>query len=146
MAQFKFKLEKVLEYREQLKEQAMQALAEATSRRNAVLRHLEDLRAALAEHRLKLLKRDCAEHAERWLLGNYIKGLEADIAYAEKMLAILEEEVDKAREALIIKSQEYKLLEHLKEKQAQRHAQEENLKEQRSYDETATIRFRPQAV
>lgn len=146
MAPFKFPLEQVLAYRRQLEEQAMQDLAKATAQRDEAKRRLEDLREDLGAQRQRLAGAAGLPAEERWLITGYIKALITDLETMQKRLLQLEELVDACRVHLVQKAQERELLDKLKEKQAKRHAHEERLKEQRDFDETATLRFKPAAV
>ena len=142
---FKFKLEKVLDYRKQLEEQAMQALAEARRAEEAEKERLASFRQELDAQRIAL--HACIQDAaERWLISSYINALQDDIRTTERVLEYLADEVRLRQANLVAKAQERQLLEKLKEKQAERHAHEEKLKEQRNNDETATIRYQKKAV
>lgn len=146
MSVFKFSLEQVLSYRKQLEEQAMQVFATAVQARDKRLREKEEYEAAVADARRQLADPALLDADERWLITGYIKALVHDIDQARTDLAALEEEVDRARADLTQKAQDKKLLERLKEKQANRHRLAENHKEQQNYDDIATIRFMPPAV
>lgn len=142
---FKFKLEKVLDYRKQLEEQAMQALAEVRRAEEAEKERLASLRLELEAQRISL--HACIQDAaERWLISSYISALQDDTRTAVRVLEYLAEEVSRRQAVLVTKAQERQLLEKLKEKQAERHAYEEKLKEQRNNDETATVRYQKKAV
>lgn len=142
---FKFKLEKVLDYRKQLEEQAMQALAEVRQAEEREKERLADLRVELAAQRVNL-HASIQDAAERWLVSSYINALQDDIRTTERVLEYLAEEVARRQAVLVTKAQERQLLDKLKDKQAERHAHEEKLKEQRNNDETATIRYSKKAV
>jgi flagellar FliJ protein len=142
---FKFKLEKVLDYRKQLEEQAMQALAEVRRAEEKEKERLAGLRLELAVQRTSL-NASIHDAAERWLVSSYINALTGDIRTTERVLEILAEEIVIRQAALVEKAQEKQLLDKLKDKQALRHAQEEKLKEQRDNDETATIRYKKKTV
>ncbi len=146
MSVFRFSLEQVLRYRKQLEEQAMQVFALAVQARDKRLREKEACEAEAARQRARLASPDCLDAGERWLITGYIAALTLDIEQARADLAALEENVDKARADLTQKAQDRKLLERLKEKQADRHRLMENHKEQQNYDDIATIRFLPPAV
>lgn len=146
MSVFKFSLEQVLRYRKQLEEQAMQVFAQAVQVRDNRLREKEEYEAAIAEARRKLTNPALLDADERWLITGYITALAYDIDQARIDLAALEENVSRARTDLTQKAQDKKLLERLKEKQANRHRLAENHKEQQNYDDIATIRFMPPAI
>ena len=146
MASFKFRLEQVCLYRKQLEEQAMQILAKATMQRDATLARIEELHAGIAEQRARLCQADALTAAERWLAQSYETALKSDIIYAYRVLAQQENEVDLLRADLVKKAQEASLLDTLKEKQAARYAQQERQNEQKIYDETATLRYKPATI
>ena len=146
MSVFIFSLEQVLRYRKQLEEQAMQALAQAVLARDERLREKEKLENLLEEYRRKLATPALLDADERWLITEYVSALVYDIDRAKRDLLVLEERVDKARTALVQKAQDKELLVRLKEKQANRHRLAENHKEQKNYDDIATIRFTPSAI
>ena len=144
MSVFRFSLEQVLAYRKQLEEQAMLAFARAAEARDKRLREKESLEAAILENRANLAV--TLDGDERWLITGYIAALTQDLETAVRDLIALEEEVDRARVELTQRAQDRKLLEKLKEKQANRHRLAENHKEQQNYDDIATIRYTPKAV
>lgn len=142
---FRFRLEKVLDYRTQLEERAMQELALASGRLAEEERRLDGLGQELTRQRALLHSR--ITHAgERWLAGAFIKALQADIEALRAGLPLLQEEENRCRVELMLRSKERKLLDKLREKQAHKHGQEEKLKEQREYDETQTMRRGRQTV
>jgi flagellar FliJ protein len=143
---FKFRLEKVLEYRRQLEEQAMLVLAQARARRDAEKVRLENLKSELGLSNAKLSGGAGMNGAERWLLQNYIQALRLDIESSARLLQGLEEEVALCQNALINKAQERELLDKLKSRQSKRFTEEEKLREQHENDETATIRYKKAAV
>ena len=143
MAGFTFRLEQVLQYRKQLEEQAMQELAAATETRNSIITLISQIETDLHQQRIKLSEPANLTPQERWLIYEYEKALQDDLLTQRKRLIEAEDTVDKCHVTLVKKAQERNLLDKLKEKQAARFAQEERLKEQRNYDETATLRFTP---
>ena len=68
--------------------------------------------------------------------------------YAEAEIALqrLELLVERRRHEMVKASQERQLLDKLKEKQAERHAHEQEIKEQNNLDEIASIRHEAQVV
>lgn len=137
---FKFRLEKVLEYRKQLEERAMQALAAAQAARDAEASRLAGLKRDLAAQMERTRDAAAMNGAERWLNLNCLEALRQDIKRSTALLSRLEEDVALRRDELAIKAQERGLLDKLKDKQARCFAEDEKLREQRDYDETATIR------
>lgn len=146
MARFTFKLEQVRLYRKQLEDQAMQALAQATARLEAIKARIEELETALDEQRRILSRSHSLTAAERWIAAQYETALKQDIALAFDALAEQEMHVDACRTDLVEKAKARGLLDSLKEKQAERHRLQELQKEQKTNDETATLRYRPVAL
>lgn len=143
---FHFKMQKVLDYREQLEEEAKVDLA-------LKQRLLEESRALF--ERLKIELRQCedrlfqsalAPQSERWLMEQYIKGLKGDVANAAMQTRLHDQLVDEARKLLAARAIERKLLDKLKERQNLQYRREEQLKEQRVNDETATLRYKAPAL
>lgn len=145
MSTFRFSLEQVLRYRMQLEDRATQIFAQAVRARDKRQREKEECEAAIFLARNKLAGSALLDADERWLITGYITGLGQDIEQARRDLATLENAVDSAHSDLVLKAQERKLLERLKEKQANRHRLAENHEEQQYYDDIATIRFTPSA-
>ena len=75
-------------------------------------------------------------------MEQYIKGLKGDVANAAMQTRMNEQLVDEARKMLAARAIERKLLEKLKERQNLQYLREEQLKEQRVNDETATLRYK----
>lgn len=146
MAPFRFRLEQVRLYRKQLEEQAMQALAQAVLRRDAILARIDSLEKGIAEQRARLCRADALDAAERWLAQSYSEALKADLSHAKAALEQAENLVDQCRIDLVEKAKDRGLLDSLKEKQTARHLQLERQQEQRTNDETATLRYKPAAV
>ena len=129
---FRFKMQKVLDYREQLEEEAKVRLATAQRRFQEARERLDALQAELRGAQDRLCNEALMEAGERWLLEQYVKGLRGDVAAASLQARMLAQMVEEAR----------KLLEKLKERQKHYHAREEQLKEQRFNDEIATLRYK----
>jgi flagellar FliJ protein len=139
---FRFKLQKVLEYREQLEDQAKVALARVQQlhieeeRRNAALKIL------LTEQESRLYSNALLPAGERWLLEHFIRGVREDLQSSQMRLRTLAQMMAEAQKTLRERARDKKILEKLKARQRERHELEERTKEQRSYDETATLRFK----
>ena len=54
--------------------------------------------------------------------------------------------VEEARQELTRRAKDHKILEKLKTRQAERHTRDARVQEQRTYDETAAIRFKAPTV
>ena len=138
---FIFGLEKILDYRTQLEDQAKLALSKARQDLQEQARRVEalerDLEACLTE--MSGIKQ--MTQAELWLWSGWRKRLELDKKEAQAKLAALKRMVEERRVDLVAKSKDRKLLEKLRAKQAEKHGQEEQRKEQNAFDETATLRY-----
>ncbi|MGE4552970.1 MAG: flagellar export protein FliJ [Desulfovibrionaceae bacterium] len=136
---FRFRLDKVLDYRRQLEDQAKLDLAEAQRLHDRQAARTLEVENALKRH----LRKQWAENAtagELWLWRQYKAALEQDLVDARAELARLALKLQKCRQDLVQRSKERKLLETLKDKQAKRHTHEEGLREQKEYDELAALR------
>jgi flagellar FliJ protein len=138
---FQFKLQRVLEYREQLEESAKNALAKARNDYREQVARVEGLKHSLKQHLDAMSGKKNVSSAELWLWRNYRERLEFDIKQGEHKLKELATEVDKRRREVVARSKDRKLLEKLKSNQALAFAQEEGRKEQRDLDEMATLRY-----
>ncbi len=139
---FRFKMQKVLDYREQLEEEAKVNLAIQQARLADARERLEHIRHELQQAEDALMSAPLMAAAERWLREQYIKGLRADAAHEALQVRMLEQLAEEARQLLAARAIDKKLLEKLKERQKQHYVREEQLKEQRTNDETATLRYK----
>lgn len=142
---FRFSLQRVLDYREQLEEQARLALAKAQHAYTAQSEQVKVLRQALAEHEGSLYAKGAPTAEELWLWRAYKQRLSQDLGQAEARLLDLAKKLNACRREAVERSKERKLLEKLKQNQAERHAQEEQYREQKEYDEMATLRYQPRS-
>jgi len=138
---FQFRLQRVLDYRTQLEEQAKIALAGARRERQAQADALADLKRRLEVHEAKLYAERELTVDDIWLWRLYKERLQFDIKKAEFRLLALSKKVSRRRRELVAKSKDRKLLEKLKTNQAVKFRVEENLKEQSESDEMATLRY-----
>jgi len=139
---FHFKLDKVLDYREQLEEQAKGALARAKGARDAQADKLAGLEARLEAH-LAGEAVSCKSANDMWLWRQYKDALSQDVSIARVDLNSLELKLQRCRREAVERSKDKKLLEKLKQTQAKRHHDQENAREEKENDEMATIRFEP---
>lgn len=142
MAAFHFSLQQVLDYRGQLKEQAQVELARAQGELLREQRHAETLQTQLEEQEHILRTTALGDPGERWLRENFIRGVRSDLSTTLLRVRNLNIRTEEARRQVALRSKEQKILEKLKEKQAARHAFNEQMQEQRTYDETAALRFK----
>jgi len=143
---FHFKMQKVLDYREQLEEEAKVDLAHKQKLLEEARELFERLKAELRQSEDHLFESALVPQQERWLLEQYVKGLKGDVAQAALQARMQEQLVDEARKLLAARAIERKLLDKLKERQKQQYLREEQLKEQRVNDETATLRYKAPAL
>jgi flagellar protein FliJ len=139
---FVFRLEKVLEYRRQLEDQARMALAQAQAQHDLQKQILLDLSTRLTAH----MERGFGKHATQadiWLWSQYREALGKDLAAAKVELEQLASILQTRRQEAVLRSREKKLLEKLKDRQAKKHHEQENQREQKEFDEMATIRHKP---
>ena len=143
---FRFKLEKVLEYRRQLEERAMMVLAEERRQEGRLADALEGGRAARGAPAAGLPARTHPEPAAPRPFRSHRERLGPDFERATAALAAQTEVVAKAQAALVDRARERKLLDKLKTRQAALHAKAENIAEQKEYDEMSSLRFRHQDI
>jgi len=140
---FRFKLEKVLEYRRSLEEQAKLALAQAQQAHDRQQEVVEGLRTSLEKHRNALNSRQDVTIQDLWLHEQYERRLQQDIIEADATLQELALNLQMRRRDALSRSTDRKLLEKLKTRQAEKHHAEEQQKEQKEFDETAAVRYEP---
>ncbi len=136
---FIFKLEKVLDYRRQLEDEAVALLADAQAKFDISEQKKNDLESRLRRHQREGLKPDGTAD-DIWLWQKYKDGLDMDLSRAKVELSRLALKLQKCRQDAVERSKDRKLLEKLKEKQSTRHHHEENLKEQKESEELAALR------
>ncbi|MDR2800529.1 MAG: flagellar export protein FliJ [Desulfovibrio sp.] len=146
MASFRFRLEQVRLYRKRLEEQAMQNLALALARRDALRHRLDSLQEEINAQLRDLSRSDLLDGAQRWLAQSWLKTLKLEKKACADALDEAEKQVAARREELTGKARDRKLLDTLKQKQAARHDLLERREERKQNDETATIRYRPASL
>ena len=144
MAGFKFALEKVLQYKEQLENEVKAKLADLGAKKQMSEKRLAGLKQDELFQEQKLSKTPVHETGERWLIDNYIKAIRQDIQQTQKNIALLDTRIEQTRIELAEKAKDRKVMEKLKEKHFELYKKEEQLKEQRNLDEIASIRFKAQ--
>ena len=137
---FHFKLDKILEYRRQLEDQAKLALSLTRQQIAEQNMRVEALRKDLEACLLKLGTLKQMTQPELWLWTGWRDRLELDKKHAQAKLAELKQLAETRRLELVAKAKDRKLLEKLRAKQAEKHGQEEQRKEQKEFDETGTLR------
>ncbi len=140
---FRYRLQKVLDYRGQLEEEAKLALARAIAEHKAQQDAVADLEARLRSHMDRGFGQE-ATAGDIWLWRSYREALEQDLIMARAELARLALKLQKCRMDAVARSRDRKLLDKLKEQQAKKHHDQESLSEQKEYDEAATVRHERQ--
>lgn len=138
---YNFPLQKVLDYRLQLEEEAKAALGVAQRAYQKQVKAVQQLRDALAAHEQSLYDGKELSPQEMWLWRNYKERLHTDLQLAEQDMLQKAKEVNAARRQLVTTSKDKKLLEKLKQNKLVRHVKEEFEKEQKEQDELATMRY-----
>lgn len=141
MARFKFSLQKVLDYRTQLEDEAKMAFARAMQDHRKQTELLDSVKSRLAAHEQSLYSGKEVTENDMWLWRRYRHRLQEEQMEAEVRMQETARELTRSRLKLVDRSKDRKLLERLREQQEVRFRKEENLKEQRESDEMATIRF-----
>lgn len=142
---FKFNMQKVLDYREQLEEEAKVQLGKAERELASAENQLSVLRQEFAKAQEasmgKLMK-----SADRWLHDQFLKGLKADISQAAIQARMARQIVEEARKVLAARALERKMLEKLKQRKNADYIKTEQKQEQNFNDEIATIRYKAAAI
>lgn len=137
---FLFNMQKILNYRMQMEEEAKVRLARARQMHLEEERRHEELRQLLSEKEAQSYAQLAMDAGERWLLENFIKGLRSDMAATQLRLRSLRQTVELARQVVLERAKERKSLEKLKERQEERYRAEERDNERKTNDETASLR------
>lgn len=138
---FHFRLQKVLEYRQQREDQAKFAFAKAKADHDMQVVVVDNLRKALQKHEESLYSGKKLTEGDIWLWRQYRKRLIQDMEQAEMRLMELTRLMNAKRRELVERSKERKLLERLRSQQEIAFRREASAREQREYDEMATIRY-----
>lgn len=138
---FRFSLQKVLDYREQLEEEAKNRFALVQRQYREARERLAALSEELKTQESRLYGQVVDNAGERWLLESFIRGLRADVETSTANVRNLQTMRDEMRKILAARSMDRKLLEKLKERKRRQYLLDERLKEQRFNDEIATLRY-----
>jgi len=137
---FSFKLQKVLDYRTQLEDQARGALARAQAARDEQAARVQDIASRLGDHLARSAEANRSV-GEMWLWRQYKDALEQDLAREQSALSQLEHKLHTRRQEAVARSRDKKLLDKLKETQARKHHAQEIAREAKENDELATLRY-----
>lgn len=143
MKEFKFRLESVLNIKEQEEKAIQKELAKLQNKYHKVERELDNQKSEkkrwqseIEESEKEIINLDFALKSR-----NYIKYLNGQIEELLLELKHWEEKINDCRQRLLAKSKEKKTLVKLKEKQYEQYWQEFLKEEQQFNDELATIAF-----
>lgn len=142
---FRFRMQKVLDYRVQLEEEAKVRLADAEHRLRLSQERLDAIRGELAVAEEKSRAGGLLQSGERWLHQQYLKGLRSDATTVELQCRMQRQVAEEARSLLAARAMERNLLEKLKERQKIQYLHAERLQEQHFNDEISTLRYKASA-
>lgn len=141
---FKFNLQRVLAYREQLEEEAKSHLGKIEGELRKAERKLLDLEGQFNDACQKCAGK-LMQSGERWLHDQFVKGLAGDVKNAHMQKTMLVQLAEEARQMLAARSADRKMLERLKERQKKIYNKNEQKQEQNFNDEISTIRYKASA-
>ena len=120
----------------------MSELARVEQERTRELKRMQGMQDEMALQEKKQGELGLDQSGERWLIDNFIKALRSDIAISQQRIKNWTIAVEAARQELLKRSKDKKALEKLKENKKEQHDKEEKYREQKEFDETASIRFK----
>lgn len=142
---FKFSMQKVLDYREQLEEEAKVRLAKAENDLRIAESKFEKIKTELKEAESQCIGK-VMNSGERWIHDQYLKGLRKDIEEAVMQTRLMRQVAEESRKYLAMRAMDKKLLDKLKERQKRQFDRHELKQEQIFNDEIATIRYKAPAI
>jgi flagellar FliJ protein len=140
---FRFRLQRVLELREEAEQARARALASAQDAAEAARRAEEALAALRASSRAEIeaAQAELPRVGHLHGLGMVLESLEARLAGAAEMRTTAEHQVQQAQEELADAARERRILDRLKEKHAEEWRAAEAQKDRVQMDEIALARF-----
>ena len=144
MKKFRFRLQKVMEFKEDLEKQRMLVLGEAKKRVQIEEEKLRNLQHQDRECRNRVSKKGMENRispVEMNLHYRYLKGLEDRMELQGDRIKKAEEEAEKKRQDLLVVTKERKILEKLKEKRLAIYTSELSKKEQFLLDDLASTNY-----
>lgn len=136
MARFKFRLERLLEYRRLQEQWAKDAYAEVVSRKNQVEHEVELLQKKV---KFAATSRPCAVD-ERISLNNYFERLDDEIRGQQVLVSMLAEEAETALSKWHEARKDAEAIDKLREADLAEWTLEETRREQSELDEWAVLR------
>lgn len=144
MSAFQFRLQTVLRIREDERHQRQRQLAEAQRAEDLLQAQRLELQAELAVHRSAHVKATSpgSLDVDRLLSAERFEALlRAEDRRLGEQLQTLSAEVERRRQALADAHREVRVLENLRERQAERHRQDEAARERRTLDEVGSYGY-----
>ncbi|MFZ4403373.1 MAG: flagellar export protein FliJ [Pseudobdellovibrionaceae bacterium] len=145
MKKFQFSLEKLMEYRKSVEQQAQRDFFEIQSKFIEAQNKLEDLKSILHDSfllRSQLEVQGGSETNKLEQIYFFQKGQAVRIASQTKIIAVFEKEVEAKREILRQKAIDYKIITKLKEKKREEYLAEYIKEEDGFIDEQNILRFK----
>lgn len=142
---FKFNMQKVLDYRIQMEEEAKSRLGKAEAELRKGEEKLEELQRQWANAQ-EAVAGKLMQSAERWLHDQFLKGLKKDLTEAGMQVRMLAQLAEEARRILAARAMDRKMLDKLKDRQKIQFIKAEQKQEQNFNDEIATIRYKAEAI
>jgi flagellar FliJ protein len=144
---FKFRLQKVLEHRQRLEDEAKRNYFEAQSKTKSALNKLESLYAAIDEVRARANKLQSAGGGSQTILSLqdtdlFIRGQKLRIESQRKIVTEFKQREEQEQEVLIARAMDRKALEKLKEKQLQEFRAKMDRQEASEADDMNVIRYK----
>ena len=140
MAKFQFRLQRILDYREQIEEQAKMRLAKILSLISQKKEQINQYEQEF-EQISKMISMGNLSENSLWLYKESEKNILLSIDQLKKELKDLSQKAEILRQDLILKTIERKKLEKLKQKDHERFIYEEQKREQKEIDEISTLRY-----
>lgn len=144
MKKFKFRLQKVMEFKEEIERQRMLDLGKAKKRVSAEDRKLEQLWQKDGEYRKQIEEKEkeyIINPVEMDLYYRYLKKLGIDMESQKERIQAAKSKMEATRQILLAATKERKILEKLKEKKYFAYATEIARKEQFNLDDLANTAF-----
>ncbi|MCC0668257.1 MULTISPECIES: flagellar export protein FliJ [unclassified Clostridioides] len=135
---FKFRLQKVLDLKMKDEEKIKMEFAKIQQKKIDIENNLENLESNYNKY---AISKDNDSIQNQKITINYLLALNSSIMDLSEELDKSTNELEKARKQLIDKQIERKSLEKLKEKKYGQYYREENLKEQKTNDEFASMSY-----
>ncbi|MBQ7608936.1 MAG: flagellar export protein FliJ [Desulfovibrionaceae bacterium] len=139
---FRFSMQKILDYREQLEEDAKIKVSQAQAQKEACDKRNKELVLAIDTAEETRRKQPTMSAAEFWIADQYLRGLKEDLRINTMECTMAKTVLEEAQKVLTLRAIDKKMLVKLKERQLSAWKREEQTKEQHFNDEIATIRYK----